>query len=282
MSTQSGCQWFEEIAAEFALGSLNGAERSSAIAHLEVCDDCQALVKSLSTAADALLLIAPEIDPPAGFEVRLLERRRRALGDVVPAGAKSDVVATGARPDVMQSSSGPDVMAAGAQPDIMRSGSRPYAMRSAAKPDVMHKSNVVPLRRRSPTWLQAAAVALVLAVGGVAVGAGVSSHNSRQSTSSIRLASLQGVGSSYDHAVGAVAITNGNPGLVLMTFDKTGWSGWVDCVVVEHGRSKTVGSFYVQDGYGSWSVHLSTPGAAVTSARLDTMTGDVLAIANFT
>jgi hypothetical protein len=80
-----GCGRFQSVAAELALGSLTGPERSAALAHLDDCDDCRALLEDLSVTADALLLAAPEADPPAGFEVRLLAR----LGYSEPAAAPS-------------------------------------------------------------------------------------------------------------------------------------------------------------------------------------------------
>jgi hypothetical protein len=70
----SGCEFFHSISSELALGSLTGSDRSAALAHLESCEACQASLKELSVAADALLLLAPEADPAAGFEVRLLAR----------------------------------------------------------------------------------------------------------------------------------------------------------------------------------------------------------------
>jgi anti-sigma factor RsiW len=69
-----GCDHFAEVAAELALGALTGAERSAALAHLEHCEDCRALLRDYSATSDLLLLAAPEVDPPAGFEVRLLDR----------------------------------------------------------------------------------------------------------------------------------------------------------------------------------------------------------------
>jgi hypothetical protein len=80
-----GCGLFQSVAAELALGSLTGPERSAALAHLDDCDDCRTLLEDLSVTADALLLAAPEADPPAGFEVRLLAR----LGYSEPAAAPS-------------------------------------------------------------------------------------------------------------------------------------------------------------------------------------------------
>lgn len=76
------CAQVRELAPELALGVLGGAERAEAIAHVNECARCQALVLELTEAADALPLLAPEAEPPAGFEHRVLARihagRRRS------------------------------------------------------------------------------------------------------------------------------------------------------------------------------------------------------------
>ncbi|HEY3141576.1 MAG TPA: hypothetical protein VGJ86_10630 [Acidimicrobiales bacterium] len=69
-----GCTWVDEVAAELALGLLSGAERAEALAHMERCGRCQDEVSSLTGVAEQLLLLAPEIPPPAGFESRVLAR----------------------------------------------------------------------------------------------------------------------------------------------------------------------------------------------------------------
>lgn len=79
----TGCELFESMAAELALGSLAGAERSQALAHLDRCDECRRAMDELSAAADALLLAAPSADPPAGFEVRWLSRIRQETPEAV-------------------------------------------------------------------------------------------------------------------------------------------------------------------------------------------------------
>jgi hypothetical protein len=61
-------------AAELALGVLSGSERADTLAHLETCHACRALVEDLSDVADGLLLVAPEAEPPAGFESAVLAR----------------------------------------------------------------------------------------------------------------------------------------------------------------------------------------------------------------
>jgi len=74
------CGEMRELAPELALGVLGGTERAEAIMHVNDCARCQALVLELTEAADALPLLTPELEPPAGFEHRVLSRihtRRR-------------------------------------------------------------------------------------------------------------------------------------------------------------------------------------------------------------
>jgi hypothetical protein len=88
MSTYS-CAQLRDVAAELALGVLGGAERAEAIMHVNGCARCQALVNELAEAADALPLLAPEIEPPFGFEQRVLSsgraRRRRSVRRMIAA-----------------------------------------------------------------------------------------------------------------------------------------------------------------------------------------------------
>lgn len=90
------CAEAEELAAELALGTLPGDQRSSLLSHIDGCGDCRKLVKELSDTADALLLTAPEIDPPAGFAKRvtagLQPPRRRRWRSVAAAVAVALVV----------------------------------------------------------------------------------------------------------------------------------------------------------------------------------------------
>ena len=81
--------------------------------------------------------------------------------------------------------------------------------------------------------------------------------------------------------VGNVVLTAGSPSWVVMTFHRPGWSGWVYCVVTENGHSKRIGSFWVQDGEGSWAVRLSGSGSAITTARVEALSGSVFATAEF-
>jgi hypothetical protein len=65
------CDELRAIAAEVALGILSGAERADALGHMEHCVSCRILVEGLAQTGDSLLLLAPEADPPMGFESRV-------------------------------------------------------------------------------------------------------------------------------------------------------------------------------------------------------------------
>jgi hypothetical protein len=68
------CDAFQEDLAELALGILSGRDRVAVLEHVESCERCSAELERLSLVADALLGLAPEIEPPVGFELRLAER----------------------------------------------------------------------------------------------------------------------------------------------------------------------------------------------------------------
>ncbi|MGN9909707.1 zf-HC2 domain-containing protein [Phytohabitans sp. LJ34] len=94
MSEPPGCPEARELLPELATGALAGDERASALAHVEGCAACRRELAALSRAADALLLLAPPVEPPPGFEGGVLARldadAGRALGppasDANPAG----------------------------------------------------------------------------------------------------------------------------------------------------------------------------------------------------
>jgi Putative zinc-finger len=81
------CEEIRELAAELALGIVEGEERGRALEHLADCPDCRRRVEELSEVADELLLLAPHREVPVGFESRALAplrppaqpRRRRRL-----------------------------------------------------------------------------------------------------------------------------------------------------------------------------------------------------------
>lgn len=79
------CDQVREHAAELVLGTLDGEQRAAVVAHLAGCAECQAEVAALARVADTLWLSAPEAEPPAGFETRVLRAVRPRRRYVTPA-----------------------------------------------------------------------------------------------------------------------------------------------------------------------------------------------------
>jgi hypothetical protein len=69
-----GCPDVREVAPDFAFGILDGEARADVLLHLDECATCQRYVAELSETADAMVLLAPEAEPPPGFERRTLDR----------------------------------------------------------------------------------------------------------------------------------------------------------------------------------------------------------------
>lgn len=66
------CVQMRELAAEMALDVLAGYERATAQAHLNQCPACRSYVGSLTTVSDRMLSLVPGVEPPVGFEDRVL------------------------------------------------------------------------------------------------------------------------------------------------------------------------------------------------------------------
>jgi len=72
------CEPYREDLAEVALGIASGRRRGEVLRHAEHCPSCSAELQRSSDAADALLVLAPDIEPPLGFESRLAGRLQAA------------------------------------------------------------------------------------------------------------------------------------------------------------------------------------------------------------
>jgi hypothetical protein len=66
------CTEFIDLAAELALGNLCGDDRANALAHVERCASCRHEVNELTSVTDRLLLLGPCVEPPPGFEQRVI------------------------------------------------------------------------------------------------------------------------------------------------------------------------------------------------------------------
>jgi Putative zinc-finger len=73
MSADNRCREIRELASEVALGIADGEDRARVLKHAAECADCRRELERLSTVADELLVLAPEEEPPPGFELRVLD-----------------------------------------------------------------------------------------------------------------------------------------------------------------------------------------------------------------
>lgn len=93
MDDVNGCDEVRLLLSELATGALTGQERAAALRHVATCAGCRQELAELSKTADNLLLIAPEAEPPGGFESRVMAqlngvtraRPRRVLAAAVAA-----------------------------------------------------------------------------------------------------------------------------------------------------------------------------------------------------
>ena len=72
MPESERCREVRELIPELAMGVASGESRARGLAHLAGCVDCRRELEEVSGAVDALLLLVPEREPPAGFDVRVL------------------------------------------------------------------------------------------------------------------------------------------------------------------------------------------------------------------
>ena len=70
------CDTARELIPELALGRLDGAERAEVLLHVHGCGRCQAILDEFNGVADLLSRSAPEAEPSAGFDRRVLAAMR--------------------------------------------------------------------------------------------------------------------------------------------------------------------------------------------------------------
>ena len=246
--SQTGCAEFADVAAELALGVLTGRERAHALAHLDQCDACRENVRQLTVTGEGLVGLLPAIEPPAGFETRVMEQL--GLGTPAPGPARQLSPARRLGHKLAGAIGG----------GTGRSGvSRPRRILATA----------------------AVAVAVIAAgLGGWGVHAATSSPPaSPLSSAPLLTASHQTAGTIYYYDAGSrwlymsVDISPGH--------GAAGNSTVLCQVEGPDGHITTVGSFRLTGGYGYWGSPDPVTNGPLTGARLVTTTGTVLATATF-
>jgi Putative zinc-finger len=72
--SSADCARTREALPELALGIADGEQRALALEHIAGCADCRRELEEMSSVADELIALAPEHQPPPGFENRVLGR----------------------------------------------------------------------------------------------------------------------------------------------------------------------------------------------------------------
>jgi hypothetical protein len=72
MSSDERCEETRALIGELALGIADGEERARVLEHVTACADCRRELERQSAVADQLLALAPEEEPPPGFEIAVL------------------------------------------------------------------------------------------------------------------------------------------------------------------------------------------------------------------
>ena len=241
---EMGCAEFADAAAELALGVLTGRERARALEHLDRCEACRENVRQLTVTGEELVGLLPAIEPPAGFETRVMER----LGLGTPA------------------------------PDPVRqlSPARRFGRKLADWIGGWTGRGGVSYPRRILSTAAVAAAVIVAGLGGWGLHAATSSPAaSPLSSAALLTASHQTAGKVYfydgDHRWLYMSVDIGSAG-----------NDTVICQVEgPDGRMTTVGSFRLSGGYGYWGSPDPVTSGPLTGARLVTTTGTVLATATF-
>jgi hypothetical protein len=120
---------------------------------------------------------------------------------------------------------------------------------------------------------------VVAGVGGWAAGSAASAPTATTAASQLASASLVTTGG---ESVGQVFLYSGSPHWAYMWVDMETGNESVTCqLVTADGKTHTLGSFQLADGYGSWASPNPGSFTNVTGARLLSATGGVLATATF-
>jgi hypothetical protein len=227
---------------ELALGILSGRERAAVLEHVAQCPRCSTEMERLTPISDGLLALAPEMEPPVGFEVRLFDQLGLQHEDEPPAPTPAP-----------------------AAPSRWR---RPRAVRSTSR------------WRRSRAVLGAAAALVLVAGFGVGWVAAQSPAPAPSAVGSeyagIHVAALWSGSTRH----GRVVTYDSSPGWILMSVHGIADDGPVRCTVaLTNGTTMTVGTFWLDRGQGSWASTLRVPVDRVQRASLVSARGVVLASA---
>ena len=242
---EMGCREFSDAAAELALGVLTGRERAQALAHLDHCASCREEVRQLTATSEGLLGLLPSVEPPAGFEARVMDR----LGLAAPAPSPASQAGWTSR--------------------MFRLGRKPARRAATGQAGPAGRTRRV---------LALAAVTLAVVAAGLG-GWGLRSGTSAPAGTPLSSATLL---SASHQAAGKIFLYEGSSRWLYMSVDMPSGNGTVICEVKSRdGHLTTVGSFRLTDGRGYWGSPVPPTQGSLSGARLVGPGGTVLATASF-
>lgn len=240
---EMGCREFSDVAAELALGVLTGRERAQALAHLDHCVSCREEVRQLTATGEGLLGLLPSVEPPAGFEARVMDR----LGIAAPAPASR----------------------------TSWTSRLPLRGRKHAHQAATGQARPAGRTRRA---LALAAVALAVVAAGLG-GWGLRPGTPAPAGAPLSSATLL---SASHQAAGKIFLYEGSSRWLYMSVNMPAGNGTVICELESgDGHITTVGSFRLTDGSGYWGSPVPATQGSLTGARLVGPGGTILATASF-
>lgn len=150
------------LSGAYAVDALDEHERASFEQHLLGCPDCRAEVAELTAAGHALAALDETTPPPALRDAVLSSIR--TVRPLPPTGPEDAVMAPPATPSATPSATppaGPPAASPTDSPTVAPGRTTP------TEQDRRRGATVLPWRRRTSTWLVAAAAAVAVAVGGL-------------------------------------------------------------------------------------------------------------------
>ena len=159
--SSADCAMTREALPALALGIADGEQRALALEHIAGCADCRRELAELSSLADELIALAPEREPPPGFENRVLDRlatrqprrrparrrlRRWAFAAVVPAVAAATAL-------VMSVSYSSDLRLASQYRSALMGAHGKYFQSARLRAPAGQEAGIVFAYQGSPSWM---------------------------------------------------------------------------------------------------------------------------------
>lgn len=176
MTERPSCAHLADTLAEVATGAASGPDRALVLDHLAGCADCRRDLDELTRVADDILLVAPEHEPPAGFESAVLARiaaepradaerpapagaqtvhlpaRRRRFGQPLAQAAAAALLALGAAGVVWQATEADRDLAAAYRDTLDVADGRYFSAVDLLRPDGASAGTVF-FYEGNPSWL---------------------------------------------------------------------------------------------------------------------------------